>query len=176
MIVKLIAKAVLGIAIVMTTTASANLEAVSKKVPKTEISANDLNCLAQNIYFEARNQSQLGQIAVAHVVLNRVKDEAYPNSICGVVKQAKLTSDGKIIKHRCQFSWFCDGTIKIPRDKKMWESAKHVAYQALKIYKVKDVTNGSTFYHATYVKPSWSKQLIKTLRIDDHIFYKRHPV
>ena len=174
MIGKYIAVAVTAIVIVLTSTATVNLETVTlhKPQPKPEYSKNDIDCLAQNIYYEARNQSSLGQIAVAHVVLNRVKDEDFPATICGVVKQAKF-KDGKVIRHQCQFSWFCDGTNLKTRNQEAWSNAIRMAQQALKLYKVKDVTNGATFYHASYVRPSWSRKFIKVLRVDDHIFYRR---
>ena len=68
-------------------------------------------CLALNTYHEAKNQSFVGQVAVAQVVMNRVEDDRYPNNVCDVVKQG-LTYKWKPtlpIKNRCQFSWYCDG-------------------------------------------------------------------
>ena len=70
-----------------------------------------LTCLAQNIYFESRDQSTIGQIAVAEVTLNRVADPRWPNDVCSVVKQGPTYKWKKTypIKHRCEFSWYCDG-------------------------------------------------------------------
>ena len=135
-------------------------------------------CLALNTYHEAKNQSLVGQIATAQVVMNRVEDNRFPNTICEVVKQGPTRpswEDPKKeypIKHRCQFSWYCDGKDDTPNNEKAWRKAQDVAF--LVIYdKIKlDVTEGATHYHATYVKPSWAKTITRTTRIEKHIFYK----
>ena len=135
-------------------------------------------CLALNTYHEAKTQSMIGQIAVAEVVMNRVQDKRFPNSVCEVVKQGPTRpswEDPKKeypIKHRCQFSWYCDGKDDTPKNEKAWKKAQDVAF--LVIYdKIKlDVTEGATHYHATYVRPSWAKTKKRTTRIEKHIFYK----
>ena len=135
-------------------------------------------CLALNTYHEAKNQSLVGQIATAQVVMNRVEDKRFPNTICEVVKQGQTRpswEDPKKeypIKHRCQFSWYCDGKDDTPKNEKAWRKAQDVAF--LVIYdKIKlDVTEGATHYHATYVRPSWAKTKKRTTRIEKHIFYK----
>ena len=79
-------------------------------------------CLALNTYHEAKNQSLVGQIATAQVVMNRVEDNRFPNTICEVVKQGPTRpswEDPKKeypIKHRCQFSWYCDGKDDTPKN------------------------------------------------------------
>ena len=135
-------------------------------------------CLALNTYHEAKNQSLVGQIATAQVVMNRVEDDRFPNTICEVVKQGPTRpswEDAKkeyTIKHRCQFSWYCDGKDDTPKNEKAWKKAQDVAF--LVIYdKIKlDVTEGATHYHATYVSPSWAKTKKRTTRIEKHIFYR----
>lgn len=125
-------------------------------------------CLAQSIYFEARGETVMGQAAVAQVVLNRVKNPAYPKSICGVVYQNEKW------RNRCQFSFACDGRPERVRSQSAWKRAKQLA---------RDVTNGkvwlkavgdSTHYHATYVKPRWSRYMKRTDRIGRHIFYRTY--
>ena len=109
-------------------------------------------CLALNTYHEAKNQSLVGQIATAQVVMNRVEDKRFPNTICEVVKQGPTRpswEDPKKeypIKHRCQFSWYCDGKDDTPKNEKAWKKAQDVAF--LVIYdKIKlDVTEGATHY------------------------------
>ena len=135
-------------------------------------------CLALNTYHEAKNQSLVGQVATAQVVMNRVADDRFPNTICEVVKQGPTRPSWEDpnkeypIKHRCQFSWYCDGKPDIPKNEKAWQKAQDVAF--LVIYdKIKlDVTEGATHYHATYVKPSWAKTKKRTTRIEKHIFYR----
>ena len=81
--------------------------------------ADERVCLAKNIYFESANQPDAGRVAVAQVVLNRVEDLQFPNSICEVVYQAKMRTNCKgeevPILNKCQFSWFCDGLFGIPK-------------------------------------------------------------
>ena len=135
-------------------------------------------CLALNTYHEAKNQSMIGQIAVAEVVMNRVQDKRFPNSVCEVVKQGPTRpswEDPKKeypIKHRCQFSWYCDGKSDVPKNEKAWKKAQEYAYLVLYNRIAIDVTEGATHYHATYVKPSWAKTKTRTTRIESHIFYR----
>ena len=131
-------------------------------------------CMALNIYHEANNQSMLGQIAVGQVVMNRVADSRFPDTVCEVVKQA-VTHKGtnKPILFRCSFSWYCDGKKDEPEyDSKSWFLAQDYARIVLSGKIVLDVTQGATHYHATYVRPSWAKTKKRTTRIDRHIFYR----
>ena len=125
-----------------------------------------LTCLALNVYYEARSEPMDGQYAVAHVVLNRVADDAFPDDACKVVKQGYHKG-----KHRCQFSWYCDGKSDNPKDNMSWIVAQVVAYNTLYGYH-KDNTHGATHYHATYVSPYWRKHYDKTVAHGSHIFYK----
>jgi len=130
-------------------------------------------CLALNLYFEARDQPVVGQLAVGFSTMNRVKDERYPDTVCEVVKQAKYHSWNQKhpIKHKCQYSWFCDGMSDVPtNDKAMLEAtilAANIFYG-----RVTDISNGATHYHATYVNPYWADHMTVLFRIDDHIFYR----
>ena len=130
-------------------------------------------CLALNTYHEAKNQSMVGQIAVAEVVMNRVADSRYPNTICEVVKQGpKYKGSDVPVRHRCQFSWYCDGKSDIPKNEKAWKKAQDYAYLVIYNRITIDVTEGATHYHETYVKPSWAKTKTRTTRIESHIFYR----
>ena len=135
-------------------------------------------CLALNTYHEAKNQSTVGQIATAQVVMNRVEDRRFPNTVCEVVKQGPTRPSWEDpnkeypIKHRCQFSWYCDGKSDVPKNEKAWKKAQDVAFLVL-YDKIKlDVTEGATHYHATYVKPAWAKTKKRTTQIEKHIFYR----
>lgn len=130
-------------------------------------------CLALNIYHEARNEAILGQRAVGLVTLNRVTDSRYPNTVCDVVYQAQLDSHGNPIRNRCQFSWWCDGKKDDPQDLESWQIANEVAVYIMNGYgAIEDFTEGSVMYHAAYVNPYWKSSYEKTVRIDTHIFYK----
>ena len=133
-----------------------------------------LMCLALNTYHEAKNQSMIGQVATAQVVMNRVADSRYPNTVCEVVKQGpKYKGSDVPVRHKCQFSWFCDGKSDEPkRDSKEWFKAQEYARIVLSGRIALDVTEGATHYHATYVKPSWAKTKTRTTRIESHIFYR----
>lgn len=143
-------------------------------------SANsEQKCLADNIYFEARNQSAKGMIGVALTTRNRVLDSRYPHSYCEVVQQGPTKPSWKDIntaipiRHRCQFSWYCDGkSDDIPYyDLDVYEFARTIAF---KIYHghIDDFTDGATHYHATYVTPGWAETKTMTIVIEDHIFYR----
>ena len=132
-------------------------------------------CLAKNIYFEARDQGLASQMAVSLVVLNRVNDRRYPNTICDVIYQGPTYAwKPKFpVRNKCQFSWYCDGKSDKPKEKKAWDSALEIA--SLILYSPKgliDFTEGATHYHATHILPHWAAHLIKVGRIEDHIFYR----
>jgi len=153
----------------------------------TESSHPELYCLAKNIYFEAKSEPIAGQYAVADVVLNRVKDSRFPNTICEVVyegpvreswKTKKQTDldDAERIYHpiidRCQFSWWCDGKSDNIKDGDAWRKAQEIAYRLVNDYKHRGLTEGATHYHATYVNPKWAPTLDLVGRIGTHIFYR----
>ena len=129
-------------------------------------------CLAQNVYYEARGSNRADRIAVADVVLNRVKDTRYPNTICEVVRQGKQYANGQMVRHRCQFSWYCDGKSDWPKDLDAWVDAQQIAYMMIVHGDGRGLTEGSTHYHADYVKPKWARDLQLVGRIGVHIFYR----
>jgi spore germination cell wall hydrolase CwlJ-like protein len=134
-------------------------------------------CLAKNIYFEARNEPFAGQFAVALVTLNRVHDTAFPNTICEVVYQGIHHADGFPKRDRCQFSWYCDGNSDEVRNQRAWEKVQKTANLAMLQYSsIKaeglDYTEGARYYHTYEISPRWSKTFPKVGRIGDHIFYR----
>lgn len=133
------------------------------------LQGGDLHCLALNIYFEARGEPMMGKIAVGHVVLNRVADERFPQQVCHVIRQG-----GEKRRHRCQFSWWCDGQSDRPRDAKAWSEAQFVA-GLIRMGATTDPTSGALWYHATYVNPDWSQRLNRQSQIGKHIFYTQKP-
>ncbi|MBC8036350.1 MAG: cell wall hydrolase [Rhizobiales bacterium] len=125
------------------------------------------SCLATAIYFEARSESWLGQLAVATVILNRAKASNYPSSICGVVYQ------GASRLNACQFSFACDGKPDLPQDGRAWETALAVTALALAGDGPLRIVAEATHYHADYVDPSWSRSLNRLTKIGRHIFYSQ---
>lgn len=121
--------------------------------------AKEQQCLALNIYHEARGEPVLGQIAVANVTLNRVADSRWPSTVCEVVYQPK------------QFSWTHMIEDHTPRKGDNWNIAQDIARGVL-AGEDEDVTDGAVYYHADYVNPVWNRNLTITIVIGAHIFYK----
>ena len=133
------------------------------------------------MYFEARSEGIAGVVATTQVVYNRVNSEEYPNTICEVIEQAKISQwwlkeKGiiKPIKNKCQFSWFCDGYSDEPKDDKTYSELFELAEQFVngEHEGMIDITGGALWYHADYVHPRWPNHLEVTTKLGRHIFYK----
>ncbi len=124
-----------------------------------------VRCLTQAIYYEAGLEPTAGQEAVAQVVLNRVRDPNYPNTVCGVVFQGAERVTG------CQFSFTCDGALAMGPVKWAWDRARVVAERALSGH-VAERVGTATHYHADYVHPWWAPTVAKIDQIGAHIFYR----
>ncbi|SDG39406.1 Cell Wall Hydrolase [Pelagibacterium luteolum] len=128
-------------------------------------------CLATGIYFEARGESYRGQVAVAQVIMNRVEDHRYPDTICGVVYQNQHR------RNACQFSFACDGVTNVNRTSEVaaWHLAQEITQTVLnkEIY-LTEVAD-ATHYHATYVRPHWARNMDRLSQIGLHIFYRFKP-
>jgi len=137
-----------------------------KAIAMRRVQLAEENCLARAVYFEARSESDLGQLAVAKVILNRVKDPEYPKSICGVVYQ------GSGRRNSCQFSFACDGLPDDVKSATAWAHAKRIAQKAIagdaRVAAIATATN----YHADYVKPKWAKSMKRLIKIGRHVFYE----
>lgn len=129
----------------------------------------ELTCLAKNIYFEARSEPLEGKLAVAHVVMNRVASQYFPETVCGVVQDGT-----EEVLNRCQFSWYCDGKPDEIDDLAAWAEATTLASM---VYwgRADDPSEGALWYHADYVKPVWRKAFAEGPTIGRHIFYSRKP-
>ena len=130
-------------------------------------------CLAEAIYFEARGEPEEGQVAVAQVILNRVRSGRYPGTVCGVVYQGKERRNG------CQFSFACDAAAeRMPnpmdrvRDLDVWAKARAIARQVGGGGRWLSWVGSATHYHATYVQPRWRSAMAEMARVGRHIFYR----
>ena len=154
---------------------SVSLDSESSGISQT---AQENGCLAKALYFEARGENRLGRIAVAQVILNRVRSPYYPDTICGVVWENAAR------RNACQFSFACDGKSDRPRAKRAWQEAKMIADFVLgsrpclsrsSCSRPERLLNAamlrSTHYHADYVQPFWSHKLRRAGKIGRHIFY-----
>ena len=126
-----------------------------------------LFCLALTVYYEARSQPLIEQVAVAQVVLNRVNSPRYPNNVCAVVRENHYPNQ----LHKCQFSFMCDGIAETYPDTQAWTQANQVASLVLSPT-LPDLVSGATHYHADYVTPYWSATQTKIAQIGRHIFYR----
>ena len=159
----------------------------------------ELKCMAENIYFEGRAEPMVGKIAIGHVVMNRIEDERFPDTICGVVKQGPVRESWKTkkdpslkdnerkfypIKNRCQFSWWCDGQKDIvwatymngeiiESNMTAWRDSIHVALFIMNGDYTNDPTAGAVFYYNPHIaNPSWGRIYEETAMIGNHRFMK----
>lgn len=132
-------------------------------VENTQYFKDSKQCLAENLYFEARGTSKWEMIRVINVVMNRLHDSNYPSKICDVIWQYR------------QFSWTLDPDLRYKnyknRDKAQWKIAFRLAEKAL-IQEFPDITGGARFYHNFTVKPGWSRNKEVALQSKWHIYYK----
>ncbi|WP_379553049.1 cell wall hydrolase [Qipengyuania sp. DGS5-3] len=140
--------------------AAASLRELVQAMPASGELSEELRCLAGTVYFEARGEPLNGQLAVAQVVINRTASKTFPDSYCGVVHQ------------RAQFSFVKNGRMpRIREGSKAWRKAKavaRIAHQGLWDSAAQD----SLYFHATYVRPSWSRKKTRRAAINTHIFYR----
>lgn len=122
-------------------------------------------CMTEALYFEARGESTEGQFAVAEVILNRAESRRFPNTVCKVINQ------GTGRKHRCQFSYTCDGLLETMDDQRAYQRMGKIAHIMLN-GGPRDLTDGATYYHAKYVNPSWARSFTRTATVGKHHFYR----
>ena len=131
-------------------------------VPK---GGQELHCLAEALYFEARGETVRGQFAVAEVILNRVDSPHFPNSVCGVINQ------GTGRKYACQFTYTCDGRAEVIGEPGAYARVAKIA-KLMIAGAPRPLTKGATHYHTTAVRPKWSRVYARTAHIGDHLFYR----
>lgn len=138
-----------------------SLELATAQAKKSIFVQSETECLAKNIYFEARNESYAGKMAVATVTKNRVQNKGYPKTFCGVVYQP------------CQFSWTCDSRKDTISNTSEYKESKKIAEDVLLMGKRSSIIDRSVmFYHANYIKPYWANSRQFVTQIGSHIFYR----
>ncbi|PKN42704.1 MAG: cell wall hydrolase [Deltaproteobacteria bacterium HGW-Deltaproteobacteria-18] len=123
-----------------------------------------LTCLARSIYWEARGEEAAGIEAIAHVVMNRLGHEGFPDTICEVVRQGR--EEGA-----CQFSWWCDGRSDDAQEDQAYSAAKEIARKVLN-KQIPDRTGGALYFHQEDISPAWTTKYVKTAKVGNHVFYK----
>lgn len=152
---------------------------INPLIHMTDYDYKQIMCLAKNMYFEARGESDDGIQAVGHVTINRASATKFPDDICDVVYQARYvnvsSSDEKNVKRICQFSWVCQLRDHSIRNKQTWEHVYNKAFNLYVLYKngeyQDNLTANADHYHADYVNPNWGRMKYKTTKIGKHIFY-----
>ncbi len=132
-----------------------------------EYQAQEMNCLALNIYFETHAVSLVDAMSVSDVVLNRVMSKRFPDSICDVLHQGFKPG-----KRSCQFSWYCDGKHDTPYDNDAWEKSRKYARDMYLSNQYRGITEGATHYHAHWMKAYWAPSMHRIARMGSHIFYR----
>jgi spore germination cell wall hydrolase CwlJ-like protein len=133
---------------------------------------HDINCLAENVYYEARGEPEAGQIAVADVTVNRSEADGFPKTVCGVVHEKKE-------RNKCQFSWVCwRQRPAIDKNSQQWAKAQDIATTVLLFRSGKDtmVKQSALYYHADYVHPVWAKKMKFIKKIGGHVFYTKKAI
>jgi N-acetylmuramoyl-L-alanine amidase len=132
------------------------------QLPLRKVDAKSQQCLAMALYWEARGEGQHGMLAVSSVVLNRVKDKRFPDTVCDVIYDGGESPP-------CQFSWWCDGKSDHPTNQAQWTEILELSHDYLAT-RPADPTDGAVFYHATSIQRPWKRDL--TAQIGNHIFYR----
>jgi N-acetylmuramoyl-L-alanine amidase len=176
-----------------------DIRTVIKELTGPKVDAKELDCLANNIFYEAGNQPEEGKVAVGVVTLNRTQDKRFGSSVCSVVEQrlkvtrSKQIATTQIVKANsqrpikkvtfqtilekvtvCQFSWSCTHTKKPTADDERWVESRRVAEELLtsdNYDDLKDRYRNALYFHAVYVHPSWARVKHKVKRVGEHIFY-----
>jgi len=144
------------------------IEAMQREAARAQRRESDLECLAENIYFEARGEPVAGQYAVAEVTLNRTRAQNFPHTICGVVHQSRWDPGRK--RAVADFSWTELGALS-PEDGPAWKRAMAVANAAYDDLH-DPIVPGALFYHATSIRPSWARTRTAIATIGNHVFYR----
>jgi spore germination cell wall hydrolase CwlJ-like protein len=130
--------------------------------------AESLDCLARNIYFEARGEPLAGQYAVAEVTMNRKASGLFPPTVCEVVNEKRW--DAIRGRYVGAFSWTEFSALPAPAGEE-WQRAQRVA-EAVYWQKHVPALQGALYFHASYIRPDWAKEKRLVSRIGRHVFYR----
>ena len=132
----------------------------------------DMGCLVEAIYFEGRSESTSGMLAIGIVILNRVRSDNYPNTICDVVHDGHYWN-GTPVKYKCAFTYWCDGKPERYNNIRALAKVQEVVILLMDGVTIEGI-DFATHYHANYVSPYWaySEDFIYVGRIGRHLFYE----
>lgn len=126
------------------------------------VDPEDHRCVALAMYWEARGEGRDGMLAIGSVILNRMRDERFPDTACAVVREGGETPP-------CQFSWWCDGRGDTPAQDKVWALSRELAREVL-TETPRDPTGGALYFHRATNEPPWDRE--RTAQIGEHVFYR----
>lgn len=158
---------------------STHIKSVQQETEPTTVQKVDnkqLQCLADNIYYEAGGEPLEGKAAVARVVLNRIS-HGFATTPCKVVYQTttvKQTNqdDETFWVKVCQFSWVCEGKGNPNRNTHRYQTSLQIAKDVLLYDKYKEVIPKTVlFFHNTSYTNNFPHEVVA--RIGNHIFYKK---
>ena len=137
---------------------------------KIALAEDNEQCMVEAIYFEARGEDFVGQLAVGTVIMERVESSKFPSTVCKVVRSGRYWK-GNPVRNKCAFSYWCDGKSEKIKDYMAHDDAIQTALLVLQGVRLHQV-QGSTYYHASYVRPSWARKMKRVGIVGRHIFYK----
>ena len=152
-------------------------------------SHEELYCLAINSYHEARGETFDDKLATAQVVMNRVDSPKFPDDVCKVITDGPIRESWKTRQHRdldslervyyparhkCQFSWYCDGRSDAMYNLDGWEDSVIAAFLVYTGFG-EDIVSGATHYYAhDRVSPSWAERMEVTVKLSGHTYLKEN--
>lgn len=163
---------------------------VPKRTPKplnvqlTDYQLDQVMCMQTNIFFETRNQSEMGMIGTAWVTINRVNNKRFDNTVCEVVYAASLDHRGNPIRHKCQFAWYCDGMSDRPNldnklEREAWERSGRIAHLMVRSCMLglgnecpPDPTHGGLFFRSGDTQLGKHEYYVQTAVIEDHTYFR----
>lgn len=140
-----------------TDSAHASLQSMVAAADHADPDSADLRCIATGVYYESRSESLEGQLAVAHVIINRANSGRFASTPCGVLTQ------------RGQFSFVRGGVLPTPPATQQWRTAVAIARIA-SAQQWPNAAPGAMFFHASRVSPGWNRP--RVARLGNHIFYR----
>lgn len=129
----------------------------------------EMQCLAMNIYHEARGEPMAGKIAIGIVTMNRVHSPNFPNNVCQVVYQRTWSRQANA--YVGEFSWTQDTNTDVPKEDRAWLEALYIAKRVYAGEIVINPVSNALYYHATYIKPYWAKKKKRLSQVGNHVFY-----
>lgn len=135
-------------------------------ITATPAKADESDCIAEAVYFEARGESVSGMLAVVEVILNRVAHSKFPSTACAVVAQGEYWR-GVPVRNRCHFSYYCDGKPETIEESAAYRKVRSAVFLGLISY----IPSEALYYHTTKVRPYWASKFKRLYQKGNHIFY-----